>query len=137
MKIYLAAPYSFKGLIAKHVSDIQSHGITVVSDWHTDPFKATIQLKDVPVAQHREYAQRDLSQVLSADVLVYHTDPTSTIVRAGRHVEFGMAAARGIPIYVVGLEYENVFHYLPNVHHFATWPETLAALIDLDASSTS
>jgi hypothetical protein len=82
--------------------------------------------------EHQGYARQDVLDVAAADVFIFQTDPTKTIVRAGRHVEFGIAVGialtRTMPIYVVGEDYENIFHHLPQVTHFATWEEAMAAL---------
>ena len=78
-------------------------------------------MHELPHEDHQVYALRDIEDVRAADILVLFTDPTKTIFRAGRHVEFGMAIILGIPILVVGGEYENIFHHLPQVIHFSTW----------------
>ena len=54
--------------------------------------------------------------------------------RGGRHVEFGMGWAWGKRLIVVGPR-ENVFHLLPTVEQFDSWPDALAALADLAAFS--
>jgi hypothetical protein len=58
------------------------------------------------------------------------------IPRAGRHVEFGYALAREKRMIVVGDVKENIFHYLPQVKHFATFEEALAYLINQSAETT-
>lgn len=54
------------------------------------------------------------------------------ISRGGRHVEFGMALAMDKRLVVVGPR-ENVFHLLPAVEQFDTWPLALAALAGVPA----
>jgi hypothetical protein len=140
MFVYIAAPYSMKDTIAQEAKELADNNICCTSTWVTEPHKPTVQMQDLAAEQHEFYALQDVRDVRRADILVFHTDPTKTIVRAGRHVEFGMfvglCEARGIrnPLYVVGMEYENIFHYLPNVRHFETWAAALDALKIADQS---
>ena len=71
----------------------------------------------------------DYWDVGKADLLIAFSEPTksTTASRGGRHVEFGMALARGTRVMVVG-PYENIFHRLPMVEHFAKWEDALAEL---------
>jgi nucleoside 2-deoxyribosyltransferase len=75
-------------------------------------------------------ARQDLQDVDDADVLIFFSE-AAVAARGGRHVEFGYALAKshrtGYPVYVVG-PVENIFHRLPGVEVFATWPEALRAL---------
>jgi nucleoside 2-deoxyribosyltransferase len=132
MRVYIAAPYSMKDIIALRAKELADHGIECTSTWVTEPHKPTIQMDELAAAQHRFYAIQDVNDVKRAHIMVFHTDPTKTLVRAGRHVEFGMAAVLNIPILVVGEERENIFHYLPFVEHFPTWEAALNELIDRD-----
>jgi nucleoside 2-deoxyribosyltransferase len=133
MRVYLAAPYSFKDLVSARAAELKEVGITVTSSWLNEPHKPTTQMDELTPEQHRQYAVQDVNDVADGDILVFHTDPTKTLVRAGRHVEFGIAIGIGLssklPIFVVGNEHENIFHYLPQVFHFATWEECKQALI--------
>jgi len=135
MRVYLAAPYQSKELIKSYAEELRLQGIEVTSSWLEEPHKPTTQMHELTHEEHQKYAVRDVKDVVDADVLVFHTEPTKTIVRAGRHVEFGIAVALGLtrnmPILVVGGEYENIFHHLPQVIHFSTWEkakETLVAM---------
>ena len=121
LRVYLASPYGRKEDLRNYAIELQSLGMVVTSRWLDEPDKPTVQLHEVAHTTLREYATRDIDDVTTADVMVLFTDPTKTIIRAGRHVEFGMALALNIPILVVGLEHENIFHMLPEVKHFANW----------------
>jgi nucleoside 2-deoxyribosyltransferase len=131
MKVYLAAPYSRKDQISEYAAELRAGGITVTSSWLTEPHKPDTQFQELPPEVHRDYALQDVKDVQAAEALVLFTDPTKKIFRAGRHVEFGIAVQRGIPILVVGKEYENIFHYLPKVLHLDTWADVRDLLIDL------
>lgn len=75
----------------------------------------------------QKFAQDDYDDVLTADVLIAFTEqPRPGHSRGGRHVELGIALGRGIPVVVVGPR-ENVFCWLPQVEHYDTWPDFLAA----------
>jgi hypothetical protein len=128
MKVYLAAPYATKELMQERAEELRHLGIEVTSSWIDEPHKPSTQMHELTHEEHQQYALRDVEDVIAADVLVFHVDPTGKIVRAGRHVEFGMAVLinqliRGMPILVVGDAHENIFHHLPYVTHYATWED--------------
>jgi nucleoside 2-deoxyribosyltransferase len=135
MRVYIAAPYSMKDTIKQDADDLLKYNITCTSSWVLEPHKPTTQMQDLTHETHQKYALQDVEDVLQADVLVFHTDPTKTIVRGGRHVEFGMAVmmnrlGSSTPIYCVGMEEENIFHHLPQVKHFATWADVLQQIVN-------
>lgn len=129
MKVYIAAPYSMKEIVKQEAADLLNNGITCTSSWVMEPHAPTTQMQDLTHNEHQDYAMQDVLDVTNGEVLVFHTDPTKTIVRGGRHVEFGIAVAQQKPIYVVGKEEENIFHHLPQVKHFHTWQDVLNRLI--------
>jgi nucleoside 2-deoxyribosyltransferase len=135
MKIYLAAPYVQKPDIEQCAAELRKGGVVVTSSWLDEPHKPSTQMHELTHEEHQAYAIRDVKDVRAADVLVLFTEPTKTIVRAGRHVEFGIAVQRGIPIYVVGEEYENIFHHLPKVVHFKHWSVLRDFLIQMADNS--
>jgi len=76
----------------------------------------------------RLFAEHDRDDVLAADMLVAFTEPPrSCATRGGRHVELGLALGYGKRVAVIGPR-ENVFCWLPQVEHYAGWPDLLAAL---------
>jgi hypothetical protein len=95
----------------------------VTSSWLEEKHRPNIQLHEVPADENRTYATQDILDIYAARIFIFFTDPTGTLVRAGRHVEFGIAVARNIPIFVVGREKENIFHHLSTVTHFDTWEQ--------------
>lgn len=136
MKVYIAAPYSMKDIIKARAQELISLGIGVTCSWVNEPHKPSTQMIDLTHEQNQAYAIQDVEDVFAGDALVFHTDQTKTLVRAGRHVEFGMAVLKNrfikpTPIIVVGDEYENIFHHLPNVSHFETWESAKDHLIEL------
>lgn len=127
MRVYLAAPYSYKEQLRVYRSELKSIGITVTSRWLDEPESPKVVLSEVDNELKKKYARQDYIDVAAADAVVFFTDPTHTIVRGGRHVEFGLALAWELPVFVVG-EKENIFHYFRNVHHFENWEQTKNAL---------
>jgi nucleoside 2-deoxyribosyltransferase len=129
MKVYLAGPYQKKDQINLCAAELRAGGVEVTSSWLEEPHKPTIQMHELTHEDHSQYAVRDIKDVRAANIFVLFTDPTKSIFRAGRHVEFGIAVERGMPIYVVGTERENIFHHLPKVIHFVEWNEVRDMLI--------
>lgn len=66
-------------------------------------------------------AQDDWEDVSTADIVISFTEPPrSNASRGGRHVEFGIALAKGSRVMVVGFR-ENIFHWLPRVEFYSEW----------------
>lgn len=130
MKVYLAARYSTKDQIAKYAEELRALGIEVTSTWLEEPHSPTSQLNELEGEQHTFYALNDLRDVDAADALVFFSvPPTQPMVRGGRHVEFGYALGKRLPIVVVGPK-ENIFHYLPSVRHVDTWGDAVNLLTE-------
>lgn len=127
LKVYLAAPYSWKEQMQAYRTELNDMNVEVTSRWLDEPHKPTTQIGDLEPPDFQKYAIQDVNDVRYADVLIFFTDPTKTIVRGGRHVEFGIALERGMDIYVLG-PHENIFHYLANVTHFENWDQLKNAL---------
>ena len=137
LRVYLAAPYSMKDTLTRRAAQLRELDIEVASSWLEEPHKPGTQMHELTHEEHQKYALRDVDDVVSADLLIFQGDPTKTIIRAGRHVEFGIAVAiartssRPFPVFVIGEERENIFHHLPQVRHFATWENALYTLNQL------
>jgi nucleoside 2-deoxyribosyltransferase len=135
LKVYLAAPYVMKDVIQERATELRVVGIEITSSWINEKHKPTVQMHEITKEEHQQYALQDIQDVVAADILVFHTDPTKTIVRGGRHVEFGIAIGIGLtrhmPILVVGQDHENIFHYLPQVTHWDSWDQVKKALCDI------
>lgn len=135
MRVYLASPYSQKEQMHHYAAELRTNDIIVTSSWLDEPHAPETQMQDLTPDQHRTYALQDIKDVQAADILVFFTDKTKTIVRGGRHVEFGIAVQRRIPIYVIG-DFENIFHYVPRVIHFTKWATVRNMLIALSRGET-
>jgi nucleoside 2-deoxyribosyltransferase len=127
MKVYLAAPYSKKDQINQYAAELRAGGVIVTSTWLDEPHKPTTQMADLTHEAHQAYAVQDVKDVAAAEILVLWTDPTRSIVRQGRTAELGMVIGlnvvrkKRVPVFVVGLEDENIFHHCPEVSHFDSW----------------
>lgn len=141
MKIYLAARYSRREELCAYRSLLQQEGHVVTSRWldgdhHiTDEQLANLSTNPVAEALGRRLAMEDYEDLLAADACVSFTEePHATASRGGRHVEIGIAIqAVDVPnvpmskIVVIGPR-ENVFHCLPLVQHFDSWPEFITSV---------
>jgi nucleoside 2-deoxyribosyltransferase len=137
MKIYLAAPYSRKDEINKYAAELRAGGVIVTSSWLEEPHKPDTQMQDLPHDINQGYAVQDVKDVAAADILILWTDPTKSIIRQGRTAELGIwiglnhARHRHAPVFVVGLEDENIFHHCPEVSHFESWELVRDLVLDL------
>ena len=137
MKVYLAAPYSRKDQIKAYSEELHAWGIDTTSSWVDEPHVPDIQMHELTHQDHQKYAERDVADIVSANCLILFTDPTKTIVRAGRHVEFGIAlglreAGKSMLLWVVGSEFENIFHHLSGITRFQNWGAAKVALRAMD-----
>lgn len=130
--VYLAARYTRREELCAYRSDVLAAGGAVTSRWLNGAHQlldAELMTNDDHDEKRREFALDDWVDLMAADVCVSFTEPPrSNHSRGGRHVEFGAAYARGLRCIVVGYR-ENVFHCLPDVEFYETWPEALRALL--------
>jgi hypothetical protein len=141
VRIYLAARYSRRLELCEYRAQLQAIGHEVTSRWLNGAHQ--VYLDGEPLGPEQEaliesggaapelrgrFAAEDWNDLTSADLVINFTEPPrSKASRGGRHVEFGAALALEIRCIVVGPR-ENVFHCLPEVAWFETWPEAFAAL---------
>lgn len=133
MKIYLAAQYSQKEEMRGYANILRGLGIEVTSRWLEEPHKPNTQMHEVTEEELAEYAKNDMQDVYVADLLVFFSQPSTTpVARGGRHVEFGMALAFGMPILVVGPK-ENIFHLMKYVRHVDTFDDAIPLIVTEEA----
>jgi hypothetical protein len=138
MRIYLAARYSRREELCGYRKELEAMGHEVRARWldgqHQisdagvpigDSGEALVESDDVDGSRAAElrarFAQHDWEDVIGADLVISFTEPPRTSgSRGGRHVEFGIALARGARVIVVGYR-ENLFHWLPCVCFAHTW----------------
>jgi hypothetical protein len=109
-KIYLAGKYGKREQLLEVANKLSLLGHTVTARW----------TKGNEVGQDWvENAIMDYEDVLAADLVLNFTEPYgSQNLGGGRHVEFGIAVAKGIECWLVG-EREVIFHHLPRVKSFS------------------
>jgi hypothetical protein len=132
LKLYIAGWFGAKDRLKDVRDTIHELGVgKVVGTWLDEevaaPADPTVAIGYGSLLTPREarvYALRDMVEVASADVLILDTIDVNP--RGGREVEFGLALADGIAVWVVGPQ-RNVFHYLSH-RVFPTWSEAIVAL---------
>lgn len=117
MKIYLAAPYGDMMQMREVRDKLVDAGHEVTAQW-IDGFEGMAKpgqesSDDQIKAQG---ALMDANDVRRSDVVVAFTrerhEPTPG---GGRHVEFGIALERDVPVILFGPIGEHVFHYYPGL----------------------
>ena len=124
MNIYIAAPATERA----HAYDVQRL-LEHYPDFHVTARWITLELfekKDKDPVYLAEWAEKDLADVLSSDLLIALNDEAyRNKGSGGRHVEFGYALHANIPVIVVGAR-TNIFHWLKNVKFVENLAEMLA-----------
>lgn len=121
MKVYISSSYQMKeqAVICRDV--LTTHDIEVVSTWH-DGIEA-----DDP-SGWASGADIDLKELKTAHILLALNPITwANKGTGGRHVEFGYALGKAIPILIVG-ERTNAFHHFPGVTCIRVTENCIAAL---------
>lgn len=110
LRVYLAGDSSFQAQLREIRDILEKRGITVTSFWLDEDLTREIRLSD---ADFCELAYRDLAAVEQSHVFVFY-NPIEGHRKGtgGRHVEFGYACAKGMPIIYIGEKMENIFHRL-------------------------
>lgn len=154
MNVYLAARYSRRLELCQYRSELEAMGYLVRARWLNGEHQlasdgtpigesgvalvegslrpgevvSELEVSERAAALRERFAMDDWEDVNVAELVISFTEPPrSSANRGGRHVEYGIALARGVRVIVVGHR-ENIFHWLPQVEFFASWPEAKAAL---------
>ena len=127
MKVYLAAQYPRRNEMKQVAALLRANNIDVTSRWLQESLPLNTQLTDVTDSDLLSFAKTDVEDIQRADTLVlFSEDPLVGLPRGTHHTEFGYALGLGKRVVVVG-GYENVFHYLPEVIHYASLGDFLDA----------
>lgn len=120
MKVYIAAQYLRRNEMRQVAEILKYNGIGVTSRWLEESLPLGTQLPDIGPSDLRGFAEIDSQDIRDSDALVlFSEDPLVGLPRGTRHTEFGYALGLGKRVIVIG-GYENVFHYLPEVAHYAS-----------------
>ena len=117
-RVYLAGRYSRREELRTHAAELELAGHTVTSRW----LVGHDELDDALCAIV------DYSDISRAQVLVSFGEAPRTRTRGGRHVEFGIALAKGLYVFHVGPR-EHVFHHLAEVAWFEYWSPRVIAYV--------
>jgi len=131
-EIYLGSRYSRLDELNGYARELRADGHTVSARWLTGEHGTLVghTSRAEGDAFARLCAEHDRDDLGRADAVVIFTDPPdfkSPRGRGGVHVEFGMALALRKRVLVVGHRV-HVFHHLPEVEFYLTWPEARTAL---------
>lgn len=135
MRLYLAARYGRREELAEYAGLLRRHGHVVTSRW-LDGDHQSLDTNLLHPANHDiagKFLREDLEDLLSADTIVAFTEPPNGPSRGGRHVEFGVALARGLRLFVVGPR-ENLFYLAPGVRQYNSFDELQTELCPCGAA---
>lgn len=117
MRVYLAAAFGRQAELRGYRADLEAAGHTVTSRWlDENPTQESTH------ATWRDRACDDVEDIQSSGLMISFTEGVPA--RGGRHVEFGIALQRDLPLVLVG-PVEHVFHTLAN-ERWDTWEAFLA-----------
>lgn len=143
LTIYLAARYSRRIELCGYREQLRALGYEVQARWLDGEHQ--LANDGTPIGENGEalveagaadeaaqlrsqFALDDWEDVSSAECVISFTEaPRSSANRGGRHVEYGIALARGARVIVVGHR-ENIFHWLPQVQFCERWEEALSKM---------
>lgn len=118
MKLYIAHNWAARENLASFlIRQLERAGHEVTSRWIKDPSH-----------EAGNEAQDDFMDVMRADALILFTNNFGERPGRGKYVEFGLALAMRIPVYLLGETDDCVFYRLPQVKRFHTVIELLAHL---------
>lgn len=130
MKIYLAARYSRREELCGYRTQLEEMGHTITSRWLNGSHQISNEGKpigetgeelvengscEVSKGLRESFAREDRDDVYASELVVAFTEvPRASTSRGGRHVELGLAIARGKIICLIGPR-ENIFCWLPDI----------------------
>lgn len=109
MRIYIATNYGQMQRAKASAKYLADDGHEIVSTWHEG------RHDDL---DHKDCCAIDLYDLSHAEALLFIPPQNTSRARGGCHVEFGVAIATGLKIFIIGRsENPNVFHFHKNVTH--------------------
>lgn len=130
MRIYIAARFSRRPEANALARQLIARGHEITSRWvkpEADHVLETGLSAQAADAERKRFAEEDVADCLAAECMISLMEEPRNNSRGGRHVEFGIAVARGQRLIIIGPR-ETVFHHLPEVEHHSTVEAMLAAL---------
>lgn len=118
MEIFLASRYSRFPEMQEAAELLKLDGHVITSRWHEGNHQIADEVQGEERQQEAErFAKEDAEDLFRAKTIVIFAEAPRTASRGGKHVEFGMALAWNLRIFVVGdkIARENVYYWLPNI----------------------
>jgi nucleoside 2-deoxyribosyltransferase len=127
VRVYLASQYPRRNEMREAAKELSNNGIGVTSRWLEETAPLNSQLNDTPMYENLHAAEVDTEDIRRCDTLIlFSENPLTGLPRGTHHAEFGYALGLGKRVVVIGGP-ENVFHFLPQVIHYATLQSFLEA----------
>ena len=125
-RIYLAARYGRRDELRTYRDALAELGCATTSRWLDTTSDGGDGGNEGDLDARQRIAIDCLEDIEASDLLISFTEPPSSgASRGGRHVEYGLAVITcKLGTVIVGPR-ESVFHCLPGVPAFATWPDFL------------
>ena len=122
MKIYVAAPYAARPMVAEFLGQIAAAGHEPICRWAdgTHPVGQAGNASEATLDERITWGEDDLEDIdRSHAVIVFTAEaagiPPEQATSGGRHIETGYAIGKGKLVILVG-QPENIFHWLPEVY---------------------
>lgn len=143
MRIYLASRYGRREELCECRDVLERMGHVVTSRWlsgnhaiggmDAPPDGDNGELSDQAIENRKRFAEEDIDDILSSDLLIAFTEPVGSVhMRGGRHVELGIAIGRFIDVLIIGHR-ENIFCWLPENHFASSFDEAIRLPLLADA----
>ena len=126
LKVFVSGKFSEKAFIREKMDELEELGCRITHDW------ATYEASSNDMQQKQLMATFDIEGVKKCDIhIVIITD--KDYVYRGTFCELGCSLGLDKQVMLLNLVGENAamavpFYYHPNVKHFTSWNEILAAL---------
>jgi hypothetical protein len=115
MNIYVAAKFELAEDLQPYIRAIRDLGHRITHDWTI--WEKTNNDDELGPTERHAAGMLDYAGVMQAELLIYW----DRIRPLGAAWECGMAAARGIPIWIVEYTHPVIFDVLPMVRLFPDW----------------
>jgi len=122
MKVYIAAPYAGRQMVAHWIDRLTDAGHQPICRWAdgTHPVGQAGNASEATLDDRIRWGMDDLEDVDNADAVIVLTAEAAGVIPAqatsgGRHIETGYAIAKNKIVVLVG-EPENIFHWLPDFY---------------------
>lgn len=125
MRVYIAARFGRQQEMRQVRAELEAMGLEVRASWLDDPPDQVL-----PTEDKREFAERDVQEILTSNLVLLFTDPPSAYRGGTRHFEAGVAYMAQKETILIGPR-ECLHHYhLYFNRRFDTWDKALEVLFE-------